>query len=61
MADDGTTAARRDRVLLAGVVFAVLFAQVLLYPGIPELVSVLGGESALGEGTWFLASRPQVR
>ncbi|MFB6353424.1 MAG: MFS transporter, partial [Halobacteriales archaeon] len=48
--------ARRDRVLLAGVVFAVLFAQVLLYPGIPDLVAALGATTtALDAGMWFLA------
>jgi MFS family permease len=54
----------QDRVALAGVVFAVLFAQVLLYPGIPDLVAALGGTPAgwgsdvgaiLGAGKWFLA------
>jgi len=56
---------RRDRVALAGVVFAVLFAQVLLYPGIPDLVEALGGTPAgwegeagavLDAGKWFLAA-----
>ncbi|PSQ57723.1 MAG: MFS transporter [Halobacteriales archaeon SW_9_67_25] len=55
----------RDRVALAGVVFAVLFAQVLLYPGIPDLVEALGGTPAdwggdlgaiLVAGKWFLAA-----
>ncbi|MDZ7700770.1 MAG: MFS transporter [Halobacteriales archaeon] len=47
--------ARRDRVLLAAVVFAVLFAQVLLYPGVPDLVAALGATTgALDAGTWFL-------
>jgi MFS family permease len=55
----------RDRVTLAGVVFAVLFGQVLLYPGIPDLVDALGGTPAtwggdvgaiLGAGKWFLAA-----
>ena len=49
-------AARRDRVLLASVVFAVLFAQVLLYPGYPELVDALGAGSVLSGGMWFLAA-----
>jgi len=56
---------RHDRVALAGVVFAVLFAQVLLYPGIPDLVETLGGTPAgwegeagavLDAGKWFLAA-----
>lgn len=47
---------RRERVALAGVVFAVLFAQVLLYPGVPQLVASLGGSGPLDAGTWFLAA-----
>jgi MFS family permease len=55
----------RDRTLLAGVVFAVLFAQVLLYPGVPALVEALGGTPAgwggdagaiLAAGKWFLTA-----
>jgi MFS family permease len=42
-------------VLLGGVVFAVLFAQVLLYPGIDTLVTALGARGVLGASTWFLA------
>ena len=38
--------ADRDRVVLSAVVFAVLFGQVLLYPGIPDLVAALGGTPA---------------
>jgi len=48
--------ARRDRVLLAGVVFAVLFAQVLLYPGVPDLVAALGATTTLDASMWFLAA-----
>jgi len=48
--------ARRDRVLLAGVVFAVLFGQVLLYPGIPDLVAALGATTTLDASMWFLAA-----
>jgi len=56
---------RRDRVLLAGVVFTVLFAQVALYPDIPTLVSALGGtpaswggnvDAVLSAGKWFLTA-----
>jgi MFS family permease len=47
---------RRERALLAGVVFAVLFAQVLLYPGVPQLVEALGQQPELGTGTPFLAA-----
>jgi MFS family permease len=55
----------RDRTLLAAVVFAVLFAQVLLYPGIPALVEALGATPAAWEGDtgaildagkWFLTA-----
>jgi len=55
----------RDRVVLSAVVFAVLFAQVLLYPGIPDLVSALGATPAdwagdvdevLDAGMWFLTA-----
>ena len=56
---------RRDRSVLSGVVFAVLFAQVLLYPGIPDLVVALGASPAawggdvgavLDAGKWFLTA-----
>lgn len=46
---------RRERGLLAVVVFAVLFAQVLLYPGIPQLIVALDAGTALDAGRWFLA------
>jgi MFS family permease len=48
--------ASRDRVLLASVVFAVLLAQVLLYPGVDRLVAALGAETRLDASTWFLAA-----
>jgi len=44
------------RVRLAGVVFAVLFAQVLLYPGIDLLVSAYGAAGGLRPGMWFLGA-----
>jgi len=47
---------RRARVVLAGTVFAVLFAQVLLYPGVTDLVGALGATTDLDASTWFLAS-----
>ncbi|SDK01305.1 Major Facilitator Superfamily protein [Halovenus aranensis] len=59
------TTPQRDRPLLAAVVFAVLFAQVLLYPGIPALVAELGASPAawggdvgavLDAGKWFLTA-----
>lgn len=47
---------RRDRTALAGIVFLVLFAQVLLYPGIDDLVAALGAETRLSASMWFLAA-----
>ena len=55
---------RRDRTLLATVVFAVLFSQVLLYPGLPELVEVLGADvdpeadlaTGIDASMWFLVA-----
>ncbi|MCT9095587.1 MFS transporter [Haloarchaeobius sp. HME9146] len=47
---------RRDRIVLASVVFVVLLAQVLLYPGIDTLVAVFDGGTALQAGMWFLAA-----
>ena len=45
----------RSRVALAAVVYAVLLAQVLLYPGIDTLVAALGADTALDASMWFLA------
>jgi MFS family permease len=47
---------RQDRIALAGIVFLVLFAQVLLYPGIDTLVAALGAETRLSASMWFLAA-----
>ena len=52
----------RDRVVLAVLVFAVLFSQLLLYPGVSTLVATLGADettsavtaSALDASMWFL-------
>jgi len=46
----------RDRVALSVVVFVVLFAQILLYPGIPSLVEALGASPELGAGAAFIAA-----
>ncbi|WP_255169452.1 MFS transporter [Natrononativus amylolyticus] len=54
----------RDRIALAAVVFAVLFSQVLLYPGIADLVAALGADAAtstfaetpLDASMWFLVA-----
>ncbi|NHN60941.1 MFS transporter [Halorussus rarus] len=50
------SSARRDRVLLATVVFAVMLAQVLLYPGVPDLVDAVGASTSLDASMWFLAA-----
>ncbi|MFC4448661.1 MFS transporter [Halorussus aquaticus] len=50
------TSVRRDRPILAAVVFAVLLAQVLLYPGVPDLVAAVGATTALDASMWFLAA-----
>ncbi|KAA9397202.1 MFS transporter [Haloarcula sp. CBA1130] len=47
---------RTDRGVLAGVIFAVLLAQVLLYPGIDRLVRSLGATTDLNASMWFLAA-----
>jgi MFS family permease len=47
---------RRARVVLALVVFSVLLAQVLLYPGVDRLVGALGATTDLDASMWFLAS-----
>ena len=47
---------RRRRVALALVVFSVLFAQVLLYPGVDRLVGALGAAMDLNASMWFLAA-----
>jgi len=46
----------RSRVALAAVVYAVLLAQVLLYPGVDTLVSALGASTALDASMWFLTA-----
>ena len=56
MTHSSKTAPRRDRRLLASVVFAVLLAQVLLYPGVPDLVSAVGATTTLDASMWFLAA-----
>jgi MFS family permease len=46
----------RSRAALAAVVYAVLLAQVLLYPGIDTLVAALGADTALDASMWFLTA-----
>ncbi|MFC7027142.1 MFS transporter [Halomicroarcula sp. GCM10025324] len=46
----------RTRLSLAGIVFTVLFAQVLLYPGVDVLVTAFGADTPLNASMWFLAA-----
>jgi len=46
----------RSRAALAAVVYAVLLAQVLLYPGIDTLVAALGADTTLDASMWFLTA-----
>lgn len=50
------TVIQRDRAILALVIFVVLFAQVLLYPGVTDLVTALGATTDLDASTWFLGA-----
>lgn len=46
----------RERVILAGLIFTVLLSQVLLYPGIPDLVTALGADTDVDASMWFLSA-----
>ncbi|MCX2817910.1 MFS transporter [Haladaptatus sp. F3-133] len=46
----------RDRLALSATVFVVLFAQILLYPGIADLVGALGAPPSLNAGAVFVAT-----
>ena len=46
---------RSERARLSAVVFAVLFTQLLVYPGVDRLVDALGGAPTVDAGTAFLA------
>ena len=46
-----------ERARLSAVVFAVLFTQLLVYPGVDRLAAALGGGSTVDAGTAFLASQ----
>ncbi len=52
MSDDD----RGERRLLGAVVLAVLISQVLLYPGVPDLVVALGAPGGIDAGMWFLVA-----
>jgi len=43
-----------ERARLSAVVFVVLFTQLLVYPGVEELVAALGGAPTIDAGTAFL-------
>lgn len=45
-----------DRRRLGAVVLAVLISQVLLYPGVPNLVVALGAPAGIDAGMWFLVA-----
>ncbi|PHQ45067.1 MFS transporter, partial [Halorubrum sp. C3] len=45
-----------DRRRLGAVVLAVLISQVLLYPGVPDLVVALGAPAGIDAGMWFLVA-----
>jgi MFS family permease len=49
-------ATRRERVTLALAVWGVLISQVLLYPGVADLVSALGGSGDISAGMLFLVA-----
>ena len=46
---------RSERVRLAAVVFVVLFTQLLVYPGVEELVAALGANPTIDASTAFLS------
>lgn len=48
--------ARGERIRLALAVWAVLVSQVLVYPGLSDLVAALGGNADLGDATVFLVA-----
>jgi MFS family permease len=52
----GTDADATDRRRLGAVVLAVLISQVLLYPGVPNLVVALGAPAGIDAGMWFLVA-----
>jgi MFS family permease len=52
----GGDADAADRRRLGAVVLAVLISQVLLYPGVPDLVVALGAPAGIDAGMWFLVA-----
>ncbi|MUV59053.1 MFS transporter, partial [Halogeometricum sp. CBA1124] len=47
---------RTERRRLALAMWAVLVSQVLLYPGVSDLVRALGGAGDVRAGMWFLVA-----
>jgi MFS family permease len=47
---------RGERARLALAVWAVLVSQVLVYPGVADLVVALGGDGDVAAGMWFLVA-----
>ncbi|MFA9518021.1 MFS transporter [Halopenitus sp. H-Gu1] len=52
-AENGDAAARRR---LATVVWLVLVSQVIVYPGVPDIVVALGAPAGVSAGMWFLVA-----
>jgi MFS family permease len=52
----GADADAGERRRLGAVVLAVLISQVLLYPGVPDLVVALGAPAGIDAGMWFLVA-----
>jgi len=48
---------RRERLGLATVVFVVLFTQLLIYPGVGDLVAAVGGPPTVDAGAAFLGAQ----
>ena len=54
--DPSAAADAGERRRLGAVVLAVLISQVLLYPGVPDLVVALGAPAGIDAGMWFLVA-----
>jgi MFS family permease len=50
------TGRRGERIRLSLAVWAVLVSQVLIYPGVADLVTALGGAGDVRAGMWFLVA-----
>jgi len=47
---------KSDRIRLALIIWGVLIAQLFLYPGLEDTVTVLGGGEDIRAGMWFLVA-----